>query len=72
MLYDLYSEGRVIQVPGITVGNLEGVARVKLDTSGESPAYTLKPGIYDEFILPEKCGPGLGNAKPESLARVNY
>lgn len=27
----------VFEEPGVTVGNLAGVARVKLDTSGESP-----------------------------------
>lgn len=43
----------VFEEPGVTVGNLEGVARVKLDTSGES-------------LDPEKCVPGLDNAKPES------
>jgi len=67
-----------VEEPGITVGNLEGVARVKLITD-EEPAYTLKPGIYDEFLLPqetqlpplsETCGPGKGISKPESM--VDY
>ena len=40
-----------VEEPGITVGNLNGVARV-----------TLKPGIYDEFVLPQETQlpPGKG------------
>jgi len=46
LLLELWQRGRIVQVPGITVGNPEGVARVKLDTSGES---RLPPHYFETF-----------------------
>jgi len=71
-----------VEEPGVTVGNLNGVARVKLDTGGELAKDVQSLLFVSEYrplvtqgelnlpVYHETCGPCKSHLTAESLAKI--